>query len=196
MEELLHHLKEIFPFSEEVQHKLLDNFVKLVLPKNEFIVTEGKICKHVYFIEQGCLHGFYYLNNQKITYWFGFENEFFTSFRSYVTQQPAVENIQLIDDSTVWAISKEALDRLLDKYHEVERLLRIAYERAYLRLDDRMRQSHFKSAAELYENLLIHKPHILKKVSLNQVALFLGISQETLSRIRNKVMNRGDGVTE
>jgi len=187
MDRLLKHLKDIHHLSEAIQEELQDCFTQLVLPRNEFLITEGKICRHLYFLEQGCLRGYYNLDGKEVTHWFGFENDFVTSFHSFITQEPAVENIQLLEGSVLWAISKTALDSLLNKYHEAERLVRMAYEKYYLRLEERYVNAQFRTAAELYENLLKRTPHIIERVSLGYIASYLGISQETLSRVRARL---------
>ena len=87
----------------------------------------------------------------------------------------------------MWSISKEKLTSLFNQYHEIERLVRIAYEKYYLRLEERFVNAQFKTAAELYENLLKRTPHILERVPLGMIASYLGISQETLSRIRSRL---------
>lgn len=150
-------------------------------------MQEGKICRHLYFLEQGALRGFYNLDGKEVTHWFGFENDFVTSFHSFSTQQPAVENIQLLEGSLLWAISKDRLMRLLQEYPELERVLRIAYEKYYIRLEERFVNAHFKTATERYQSLLEQAPHMISRVPLGVIASFLGISQETLSRIRARL---------
>ncbi|SEB08421.1 cAMP-binding domain of CRP or a regulatory subunit of cAMP-dependent protein kinases [Chitinophaga terrae (ex Kim and Jung 2007)] len=170
-----------------MQQRLLDRVTKVVLPKNEFLITEGRVCRHLYFIEQGSVRGFYNLEGKEITHWFGFENDFVTSFHSFITQEPAVENIQLMEGCVLWSISKEALEELLNEYHEAERLIRIAYEKYYIRLEERFVNAQFRTASELYENLLQRSPHIIERVPLGYIASYLGISQETLSRVRSRL---------
>jgi CRP-like cAMP-binding protein len=119
-----------------------------------------------------------------VTHWFAFEEDFVTSFHSFITQQPAVENIQLLEPGVFWRISKDRLGALLLKYHEIERLVRIVYEKYYIRLEERFVNAHFKTAAERYQDLLKQAPHILERVPLGYIASYLGISQETLSRVR------------
>lgn len=148
---------------------------------------EGKTCRHLYFLQQGALRGYYTLEGKEITHWFAFENDFVTSFHSYITQQPTVENIQLLEGSILWSISKEKLTSLLDKHREIERLVRIIYENYYIRLEERFINSHFKTASERYHDLLNQSPHIIERVPLGYIASYLGISQETLSRIRNRI---------
>ncbi len=186
MQQLLNHIKNYSRLSEDAQHALEACFEEVVLAKNEFLVKEGKICRHLYFLQQGALRGFYNLDGKEITHWFGFENDFVTSFHSFITQEPAVENIQLIEGCVLWSIAKETLTGLFNEYHEIERLVRIVQEKYYIRLEERFVNSQFKTAAERYENLLKQSPHILERVSLGHIASYLGISQETLSRIRSR----------
>lgn len=187
MEKLLQHLKKFYLLSEEAQHALEDSFEQLVLSKNDFLITEGKLCRHLYFLQAGALRGFYNLDGKEVTHWFGFESDFVTSFHSFTTQQPAIENIQLIESCVLWSISKEAITRLFKQYHEIESLVRIAYEKYYIRLEERYVNAQFKTAAELYSNLMEQTPHIIERVPLGYIASYLGISQETLSRIRSRL---------
>ncbi|HZH01903.1 MAG TPA: Crp/Fnr family transcriptional regulator [Flavisolibacter sp.] len=158
-----------------------------VVAKNGFLVEAGKVCRHLYFLERGAVCGFYYLNGKRVTHWFAFENDFFTSFHSFITQQPAVENIQALEGSVMWAITKNDLTILLENFPEIERVLRLAYEKYYIRLEERFVNAQFKTAAERYEQLLQQTPHIAERVPLGYIASYLGVSQETLSRIRSRV---------
>jgi CRP-like cAMP-binding protein len=186
VEQLLDHIKDYAPLSEEAQYALHNCFDQVVLSKNEYLLTEGKICRHLYFLQQGALRGFYNLDGKEITHWFGFENDFVTSFHSFITQEPAVENIQLLEGCILWSISKDTLTGLFNQYHEIERLVRIAYEKYYIRLEERFVNAQFKTASERYETLLLQSPHIIERVPLGHIASYLGISQETLSRIRSR----------
>lgn len=186
MEQLLQHLNNYYRLSEEAQQALHDCFEKITLAKNDFLLTEGKSCRHLYFLEKGVLRGFYNLEEKEITHWFGFENDFVTSFHSFITGEASVENIQLLEGSILWRIAKEKLTDLFDRYHEIERLVRIINEKYYIRLEERYVNAQFKTAAERYENLLLQSPHIIERVSLGHIASYLGISQETLSRIRSR----------
>jgi CRP-like cAMP-binding protein len=150
-------------------------------------VKEGKTCRHLYFLEQGALRGYYNLEGKEITHWFAFAEDFVTSFHSFITVQPSIENIQLLEGSVLWSINKDNLMRLMNEYREIERLVRIAYEKYYIRLEERYVNAQFKTATERYQELLQQTPHILEKAPLGVVASYLGISQETLSRIRGKL---------
>jgi CRP-like cAMP-binding protein len=94
---------------------LLQYFEQVVLSKNHHLIAEGKTCRHLYFLEKGALRGYYNVDGKEITHWFAFEQDFVTSFHSFITGQPAVENIQLLEGCILWAVSKESFTHLLNQ---------------------------------------------------------------------------------
>jgi CRP-like cAMP-binding protein len=186
MKQLLSHITAFHRLSTEAENALQNCFTQITLNKNEFLLTQGNICRHLYFLEKGALRGFYNLDGKEITHWFGFEKDFVTSFHSFITGEAAVENIQLVESCTLWAIATETLTELFNQHHDLERLVRIAYEKYYIRLEERYVNAQFKTATERYEELIIQSPHIIERVPLGFIASYLGISQETLSRIRSR----------
>lgn len=187
MQSFFKHINNYYPLSIAAQEALEECAVKVEFYKSDILLKEGNVCRHLYFIESGALRGFYNLDGKEITHWFGFENDFVTSFHSFITGEAAVENIMFLEYSVVWAIPKEKIQDLFDQFHETERLVRIVYEKYYIRLEERFVNAQFKTAAERYENLLQQTPHILTRVPLGYIAAYLGITQETLSRIRSRV---------
>lgn len=186
LQQLLTHIAAYHRLSAEAENALQDCFTQMTLNKNDFLLTQGNVSRHLYFLEKGALRGFYNLDGKEITHWFGFEKDFVTSFHSFITEARAVENIQLLEGCTLWAIAKETLTDLFNHHHDIERLVRIAYEKYYIRLEERFVNAQFKSATERYEELIKQSPHILERVPLGFIASYLGISQETLSRIRSR----------
>ncbi|WP_210486475.1 Crp/Fnr family transcriptional regulator [Rufibacter aurantiacus] len=185
MNALFNCISKYHPISLDAWEALSQSLTQVEIPRNSFLVQEGMVCNNLYFLEKGCLRGFYNLDGKEITYWFGFENNFITSFYSFISRKPGVENIQSLEDSTLWGISFDALNRLFDLHKDLERLVRIINEQYYIRLEERLMAMQFKTARERYEQLMETSPHILQRVSLGQIASYLGISQETLSRIRS-----------
>jgi len=187
MHNFLQHVSSYYTLSMDAIKALQACFTKVELYKNDLLLKEGQVCTHLYFIEKGSLRGFYNIDGKETTYWFGFENDFVTSFHSYITQTAAVENIQAMEHTVLWSVAKASLTQLFNEHHEIERLVRIAYERYYIKLEERFVNAQFKTAAQKYNELLQHNPHILNRVPLGYVAAYLGITQETLSRIRAKL---------
>ncbi len=186
MQQLFQHISTYYKLSEPALEALYESLEKKELGRYEYLLTQGQVCRQMYFLEKGAIRGFYQLDGKDITHWFGFENNFVTSFHSFITGEASVENIQLEESSTLWAISKDKLTALYDEHHDIERLVRIAYENYYIKLEERYVNAQFRSAKERYDDLLKYSPHILERISLGHIASYLGISQETLSRIRSK----------
>ena len=151
------------------------------------LVREGERCKDLFFINKGLLRGFYFDEAREITSWFSEENEFATCFYSFITNEPSYEYIQSIEDVDLIRISFSDLQKLYTQFPETERIGRIITESYYIKLDERIINIQFKSAKERYHKLLSSKPNLLQRASLGQIASYLGITQETLSRIRSEV---------
>lgn len=179
-------IKSIYKINKVAEDALMSSLKKVEVSKNDFLISEGKVCRNLFFLEQGAVRGFYNIDGKEVTHWFGFENDFVTSFHSFITEESSVEYVQAIEDVTLWYISKKDLTDLFDQYPEIERLVRMAYEKYYIRLEERYVNAQFKTAKQRYDGLIETSPNILQRASLGYIASFLGISQETLSRIRGK----------
>lgn len=154
--------------------------------KGTILISEDRICDHLFFIKKGFLRGFHYHNGKEITSWFGFENDFATSTYSFVTRKPGFENIEVIENSILYGITYDDLNNIYHKYPEFNYVGRLLTEKYYVDLMERTLCLQFQSAKESYEQLVTNQPYILQRASLGHIASYLGISQETLSRIRTK----------
>jgi len=186
MNPLISYLINYYKISPEAQEALEKELVRHEFEKDGFLHKEGSVCRRLFFIESGCIRGFHYKEGREVTNWFGFEDSLVTSFHSFIDQQPGHEYIQAMEDTVVWAISRDILYQLYDQFPVIERLGRITCEQYYIRLEDRYVNAHFKTASERYLDLLTIYPHIIQRTPLGYVASYLGISQETLSRIRSR----------
>ena len=92
-----------------------------------------------------------------------------------------------MEDSVLTQVSFSALQQLYIQFPETERLGRIITENYYIKLEERLLSLQFKTAKERYQNFQLSKPSLLQRTSLGQIASYLGITQETLSRIRAEV---------
>jgi len=180
-------LSEFHQLKDAELDAFLSRCKKRELKKGEHLLMQGDVCKNIYFLDKGIIRGYYYLEDKEVSSWFGFEEYFVTSFYSYISAKPSMENLQAIEDSVLWSLSKQAIEELFDQFPTIERMVRKAYETYYIRLENRYVNAQFKSAAERYQELMETSPQILQRVPLGYVASYLGISQETLSRIRKTV---------
>ncbi|RUT00155.1 cyclic nucleotide-binding protein [Dulcicalothrix desertica PCC 7102] len=159
----------------------------LELYKGSILLEPGTVCDNLYFLVEGVAREIWYQGDKEVTSWFSFEGEFFTA-SSFFSQKPTSESIVLVSDSKLLYISHTSLHYLYDYdsdpiWNKVGRLM---MEQYFMALEEHFVSHHSQSAAERYNKLLQKFPEILDKVSLKHIASYLGITQETLSRIRTK----------
>lgn len=180
----------IAPFvalSTEGRRTLLSLMKKEFLPKGHVLVLCGDICRSVYYIEKGLARTFYLKDGKEVTDRFRAENSFTCSMSGYVTNTPDGRQIELLEDSVLWSLPYTELEKLYDTYHEIERLGRYLITQEMVEMHRRLTELQFMPAQERYNNLLAANPWLLQRVSLGHISSYLGITQETLSRIRAKV---------
>jgi len=153
--------------------------------KPTILVKEGQFADKTYFIVTGCMRAFYLKDGKDITDWFAFENDFISSINSFFLDIPSPHYIEVLEPSTILEFSREHVTILADKYHDFERLASRALTKTLLRLQQRVVSIQFETAQQRYENLLAIKPDITQRVPLTHIASYLGITLETLSRIRS-----------
>lgn len=186
MENIFQLLSQVMPLSQELKENLATKIFIRKEAKGTVLISQDRICDQLFFIKKGFLRGFHYHNGKEITAWFGFENDFATSIYSFVSRKPGFENIEVIEDSVLYAISYDDLNDIYHKHPEFNYVGRLLTEKYYIDLMERTLCLQFQSAKESYEQLVENQPYILQRASLGHIASYLGISQETLSRIRTK----------
>jgi CRP-like cAMP-binding protein len=157
----------------------------LTLKKETKIVKEGEFADKTYFIVEGAARAFYIKDGKDITDWFAFENDFISSINSFFLNIPSPHFIEVLEPSILLEISRENVILLSDKYKEFDRLGKVIVTKTMLQLQQRIVSIQFETAQQKYDNLLKIRPDITQRVPLTHIASFLGITLETLSRIRN-----------
>ena len=155
--------------------------------KDDFLIEEGKYCNEICFLESGSARAFHNIDGKEITNWFVFNNMPLTSYFSFVTQLPSKETIQFSDDTALYSICYNDLQTLYKEFHGIERLGREIAEFYFIWQEERTLSLQSLSAKERYKKLLNQEAHLLQKVPLGQIASYLGITQESLSRIRKNI---------
>lgn len=181
---LIKHLSSIISISKELEQELNNITIKKTFAKGETIINYNERCDRIFFIDKGLVRGYYYDDGKEITHWFAQEQEFATSFYAFITSKPASEYVQALEETEVIEIPYSVLQHLYKTFPETERLGRIITENYYIKLEERFLSLQFKTAKERYQKLLNSKPSLIQRVSLGQIASYLGITQETLSRTR------------
>lgn len=179
---------DLFPgLSEEAKNAFGAEIETLSYDKGELLEKEGRVCDHLYYIIEGSARSFYVRENKDITVSFSLEKEFLTSMHSFISRKPSYENIEAMEKSKVARINHTALLKLFEKHHDLERTYRLILEQYYVTLEEQLIFAKFKSARDRYLDLMEYRPKIIHKASVGQIASYLDMSIETLSRIRAKI---------
>ncbi|MES2766951.1 MAG: Crp/Fnr family transcriptional regulator [Bacteroidota bacterium] len=184
MNPFLQYINNFTTLSAESQNALSAIVAQLELPKGETLIRQDVICEHAYFIEKGLARTYYYKDGRAVTDWLGAEGDVVVSIVSFLMRQPDRRNVELLENSIVWKIPFYELEILYAKHHDIERLGRLLMSHGLVMLQQRFDDLHFATASERYQKLLKTKPSLLQRVPLGMIASYLGITQETLSRIR------------
>ncbi|WP_353778122.1 cyclic nucleotide-binding domain-containing protein [Winogradskyella sp. 3972H.M.0a.05] len=186
MDKFIDYIKQYVQLSEEAEIAIRNVFSKKEYAKGELLSEEGKTCNHLYFLQEGAIRSFFYLNGKDITHWIYLENFVLTSWTSYIMRKPSTEYLETTEDSVIISINYDQMQELYKQYPELERFGRLILEEQIAMMDEFFKGYYFLSAKEKYELLTNAMPQITQKANLGHIASMLGISQETLSRIRGK----------
>jgi CRP-like cAMP-binding protein len=185
MELLEKHISRISQLSPEVMKVFSAAWRYWEVPKEHFLVREHQVCDYIFFIKKGVARIFYHKGEKEITEWIALDEQFFLSIISFFQLTPSRLIIQTLEPSEVMGIHHKDLIRLAGEYHEVETLFRKMMTSSLILSQYRMDSIQFETAQQRYENLLKTSPKIIQRVPLTYIASFLGITLETLSRIRS-----------
>lgn len=155
--------------------------------KGEFLLHQDRLCRYSFWIEKGIVRKFYLNDGKEVTTELIFENDIAVSFDSYVLQNPSKEFIQAITDTTVSQTNAISFQEIKLKYPKLMQLDLMMTEYYAMWLEKRLFEFRTLNATERYLQLLGQQPEIILKVPLTYIASYLGISLETLSRIRSKI---------
>jgi CRP-like cAMP-binding protein len=157
------------------------------LGKGEFLVTAGTMCPNIYLIKKGVLRSYVKEGLKEITTWISREQELVTCITSLGLQQNARENIQALEDCELSGLSLENLQYLYDHFPEANIVGRKILEKYYRDAEERAFIARLMEATSKYKHFIATKSDLLNRVPLKFIASYLGMTLETLSRIRSKL---------
>lgn len=184
MQVLLKHIAERIHLDPALEERIVQDFVRVEATRGKLLLREGVRADYLYFIEKGVLDNFYYHDHKEVTSWFYIEGQFITAWYSFYNQTASFESIRCLEDCTLYSISYDAYQKLMADFPAFNTFARLMSEEILSTLDIFSKSWSFMSAKEKYSILHEYFPQIELRVKLGLIASFLGISQETLSRIR------------
>lgn len=186
MDKFFQTVAQFTTLSPESKEELSKHLTRLELPRGHILVRQDTVCNFVYFINSGLTRTYYLRDGKDVTDWISDENSFACSIISFITRQPDRRGIELLEPSVLYSLHYNDLESLAGKYHHVETFFRKIVSFGLVQVQQRFDDLHFSTASQRYQTLIATHPTFIQRVPLGMIASYLGITQETLSRIRSQ----------
>jgi CRP-like cAMP-binding protein len=176
----------LFPLSEGANQFLLKNTYARSIKKGKLLLKAGEVCTNMYFVRKGVLRGFVKDGERDITTWISADGELVSAISSFILQMPTNENIHAIEDCELISLSHSDLEIMYVKFPAFNTTVRKLTEIYYMHAEHRAYIARLKNADQKYQLFLKQYGHLSNRVPVKYIASFLGITLETLSRLRGK----------
>lgn len=186
IEKLLARLNSISPMSEALAEKIR-SFARIKnYKKGELILREGEVCRDASMIVEGFVRFYYIHDGKEITSRLLEEDFIINSWLSYYKQQPSNEFIEAAEDSTLVCLDYNSIQKMYVEFPESNIIGRKETEYAFYLSERRTQMLRKHTAEEKYKYFLDNHPTLLQRVPLKHIASYLGMNEETLSRVRTR----------
>ena len=186
-----HKFNEKVNLSEEEEAIIKQYLTPKKLRKKQYLLQEGDICKHIAFVEKGALKAYVVDDaGAESIVQFALEGWVISDLYSFLTGEPATYNIDALENAELVLISKSAHEELLKKLPKYETYIRLQITGAYIALQKRLTSIISLPLEERYKNFLATYPNIAQRVPQHMIASYMGLTPETLSRVRSRMASR------
>ncbi len=182
------HFNKRVPLTEEEQEFIKNYLTVKKLRKRQYLLQEGDVCKCVAFVEKGALR-LYRVNEDGSEHIvvFALEGAFITDLYSFLTNEPSIYNIDAIEDSELVLITRSASDELRQLSSKYQEFIFRETSEAYIQLERRITSTISLGLEERYKELTTNYPDIIYRVPQHMIASYMGLTPETLSRVRKRI---------
>jgi len=187
---LVEFINKIYPLTDEIMEFMSSRTTFKKIKKGKFLLKPGEYCKEYYYIHKGILRSYIKYGEKEITIWINPEGEITTSIRSIAGGRESDEFIQVIENCELVVIPFDAMQELYDRFPEMNKVGRMLLEEYYAESEERVYIARLPNAQARYQHFINSRPELLNRIPLKYVASYLGITLETLSRLRAKKSGR------
>ncbi|MFI5187511.1 MAG: Crp/Fnr family transcriptional regulator [Chitinophagales bacterium] len=180
-------LNHFHPLNEGIEKYLQEKTYSCFFSRGKLLLKAGQVCENIYFIKKGAVRGFIREGHKDITTWITAENELVTSISGLDGREPALENMQAIENCEMLALSHSDLQDIYLEFPEFNIVTRKLLQQYYRDAEGRAFIARLTNAESKYKHFLNYHSHLVNRIPLKYVASFLGITIETLSRVRKKI---------
>lgn len=191
IEPLLDYFQKIIPLNNEEKQLVTERFQPRLYRKRQYVLQEGNQCNQMNFVVRGCLR-LYTIDEKGNTHilQFAAENWWLTDIGSFYGKKESKLNIDALEDTMVLQISFENLTFLYDQAPKFNRIFRVLIENSHVALQNRLLQNISSTAEERYLSFVQTYTHLYNRLPQTQIAAYLGITPEFVSRIRNSQIKK------
>lgn len=179
--------EEFKNLSDELRSILFSNLELKSYHRNEMILAPQKVCRHIYFVLEGASRNMIVRNGKDITTALTFEGQVTLVVDSFLSARPSFEGIQALEDTLCYRLEHDAYNYLLNNYLEFNIVTNRIRNDFFREMSHTLNSLRGLSALERYEFCIQNKPLFVQRVPVRYLASFLGMSHETLSRMRSLV---------
>jgi CRP-like cAMP-binding protein len=186
MQALTEYIRSYFNADSSEAEIIGSYFHPQLLQKGDFFLRSGRPCDRLAFVASGMIRLFLDTGDKEVTQWITTKNYFTTDLSSFMFNKPARWNMQALEDSEIWIIhitDYQRLREVVPRWKEFENLLLI---HCFVILEERIFAHLYMTAEERFQHLFIQQPELFNRVPLQYLASMLGMTPETLSRMRKK----------
>lgn len=177
-------LNQVYPLSESTLQRINELTEPTLLKRGEILIHSEQVCEHLYILESGAIKSYHSDELKDYTSWIYFEEEIVTSWHSYALSIPSLESFVATEDSTYRSLSKESIELLKKETPDFILFLNANLKYSAGFYDYFTKKMNTSSAEENYNFILENYPKLIQRSSNSDIASIIGVSRETISRIR------------
>ena len=191
IENLISYFKQYFPLNSAERDELAMRFTERKIKQRGFIQQDGDVCRHFTFVVSGCFKMYAVdKNGKEHNIQFAAENDWITDLSSFYSEKPGRLYIEAIEPSVILQIKHPDLLQLYTNHHKFDRNFRIIIEQKFIELQNRVLQNISSTAEERYHSFRQQYPNLSNRLPNTQIASYLGITPEFLSKIRKDLSRK------
>lgn len=182
-------IKSEVNLSDEIYELFLNSSIRKKVKKNQILFNPNRATNKILFVETGILRGYRIIDGKEFTHHFYFSDWFATDFESFLKGNPSQIYIETLTNTIFYEFNKKDFIDLYKKHHQLEKLGRIIAEKAYLSTVEKLLDMQIFSLKQRYNSLIKKNPDLFQKVPQKHIASYLGVSEQSLSRIKNNLIS-------